>query len=271
VLRQILGIATLALWSVGCTPPLIQALDDDDATGDDDTSADDDVTGDDDDSTGDDDTTSYDDPPPVINKDCPYTRVFEQDGPVLDVVDGSSSWSVEPLEPGEGFYCAVLRFTLTTPDNLEELVEDYTGCPEYLPIASFGGTAEYGQLLADAVFHPYDAGCSRGPDRLEMTNYMAAATGIQGPWPPGESWRVEVRVEPFFSRVTLRQAGQPVGDYAEATLTIGEDYASETDTRDPRFTIGFPAIEDDNRFPWYGATYSDLDIWLNVAAAPDPP
>ena len=281
-LRAILALTLLSFAVGGCTPPLVEALGDDDASGDDDdatpddddtadddtTAGDDDTSADDDDSTaGDDDTTSYDDPPPVVNKNCPYTRVVEQEGIVLEVQDGASSWSVEPLQPGEGFYCAVLRFTLTTPDNLAEIAQEHDGCPLYIPIATFGGTAEDTQMLARAVFHPFDEGCQPGPDRLEMYNYMASATDIQGPWPAGETWRVEVRVEPFFSRVTLRQSGQQVGDYVEATLNIGNEYASVEDTRDPRFTIGLPQIEEGTHFPWYGATYSDLDIWLNVAPA----
>ena len=160
----------------------------------------------------------------------------------------------------------MLRFTLSTPDNLADLADSYDGCPLYLPIASFGGTTGSGELLAEAQVHPFDEGCVPGPDRLEMHNFMASTTAIQGPWPAGETWRVEVRVEPFFSRVTLSQAGEQVGDHVEATLNIGNEYAGVHNTRDPRFSIGLPQIEDGTHFPWYGATYSDLDIWLNLAA-----
>ncbi len=252
-MRWIPTLALLApLVAGGCVPALTEALDDD-------------TTSDDD--TGDDD--SWNEPPPqVADLDCDYQLMFSQPGTVLEVADDLSSWAVEPFEQGDRFSCAVLRFRLATPDNLAQLESELEGCPAYLAIGQIEGTSVDGDELARAEFHPYDSpGCTRGPDRLDVHNHMASATDTEGPWPPGEQWEVEIRVEPFFTRVTLSRDGDTVGSVVEAPLFDGESYASFDSTRDPRFSIGRDGIEAGIRAPWYGAVYSDLQVWAVVTPA----
>ncbi len=245
------GVSLLVTWLFAaalpaCVPDLGEALDDD-------------VSGDDD--TGDDDD-SWMEPPEPIEMDCDWELYHWHEGDVLEVEPGVSTWSIQPLPAGERFLCAALRFEFRSSDNLDHLRDTYEGCPAYLALATIEGTGDDGAVLGDAAFHPHVTDtCDRGPDSLDLRNFLASTEGTEGPWPPGETWVVEMRVEPFFSRITLFQDGEPVGPYVETPLSDGVIYASFENTRDARFSLGIPAILDEQIFPWYGATYANVQVW----------
>lgn len=207
-------------------------------------------------------------PPELVNEECGYHRVFFHEGTALEVEDGSSSLVIEPLESGDAFACAVLRLEMQTPDNLQELVDGYEGCPVYLAIAEVEGTSGEAQEVGHGEFNPYDLeGCVRGADRLQTHNYMAESGFVEGPWPPGEDWVVELRIEPYISRVTLFQDGEQVGPIVEAPFSDDHQSLTLSDTRDPRFTLGAATRHLDRHFPWYGATYANVEIWAHVVEA----
>jgi hypothetical protein len=196
---------------------------------------------------------------------CDYVLVHEQPGIVLEPVPDASELDVMPLAPGEGFYCMKVEFDLQTVDNLEALAAEHDGCPEYAAIASVHGSAATGEFIGSAFFHYYDeADCTRGPDTLEVGNFVSYTADTVGPWPPGERWHVVLEMRPWVSRVSLARDGVQIGTRVGAHLFS----ATVADTRDPVVRLGQARITSGRFFPWYGTTYENLQVHADVAPPP---
>lgn len=214
------------------------------------------------------DTGAVDEPAPddldTLERPCAYALVHEQPGPVLSVEPDVSELEVSPLQPGEGFYCMRVEFDMQTLDNLEQLAAEHDACPEHTAIAAVYGGGTEGEFIGSAFFGHYDAqGCVRGDDTLEVGNFLAYTPDTAGPWPPGERWHVVLEMRPFASRISLLRDGEQVGPRIEASLFP----ATVEDTRDPVVRLGQSRITAGRFFPWYGATYENLQVWADVAAA----
>lgn len=70
-------------------------------------------------------------------------------------------------------------------------------------------------------------------------------------------------MRPFTSRVTLTRDGEQVGPRVEASLFP----ANVEDTRDPVVRLGQSRITAGRFFPWYGATYENLQVHADIAPA----
>lgn len=200
--------------------------------------------------------------------ECEYVQVVDTPGPVLWVSDGASSLEVTPLAPGEGFYCVRVEFDLQTLDNLADLMAlDPELCPEYLAIASVFGTTARGEDLATSFLRVMDRDgdlCVAGATRLEVGNYLNYTADAAGPWPLGQAWHVVLEAKPWVTRISFAQGDEVVGPVIEASLYP----ANVADTRDPIIRLGLPKIVAGKFFPWYGATYANLQVWADVAPPP---
>ncbi|MCY0987829.1 hypothetical protein OV203_11890 [Nannocystis sp. ILAH1] len=202
---------------------------------------------------------------PVDNGPCPnYALVLDRPGPILWATTDGSVWESAFLQPGQGFNCVRVEFDLQTLDNLDEIVAmDPEGCPEYFGIASVFGTQPAGKVLATAFYHPMDrvrGECMLGASRLEVGNHLAYTADTAGPWAPGQVWHVILEAKPWLTRVTVFSGGQQVGPTIAAAL----DPLDVAVTRDPLIRLGLPGPVEDRFYPWYGATWANLQVWADV-------
>ncbi|MEZ4454429.1 MAG: hypothetical protein R3B09_33565 [Nannocystaceae bacterium] len=200
--------------------------------------------------------------------ECEYVQVVDMPGAVHWVTEDAPALELAPLAPGEGFTCVRVEFDLQTLDNLDQLTAlDPELCPEYLAIASVFGTTARGGDLATSFLRVMDRSgdlCVVGPTRLEVGNYLDYNAATAGPWPLGEAWRVVLEARPWVTRISFAQDGEVVGPVIEASLYP----ANIDDTRDPIVRLGLPKIVAGKFFPWYGATYANLGVWVDVAPPP---
>gem|GEM_PF-6145073 len=207
---------------------------------------------------------------------CNYEQIGEQAGPILDVRDNGSPrasfWSINPLNPGEGFNCLKAEFDLQTPNNIDQIMQAYEGisCPIYFGIAAMNSKPNLRKLLSGGLFHYLQEGCSRGRDRLEMNNSWADNSGTGGPWAPGNTWKVLLEATSKKSSIALFQNGSQAGPTISANTSSGSGQMTVAETRDASFSIGQKGIGE-VYFPWYGAKYSNLKIWADVIPATDTP
>lgn len=206
---------------------------------------------------------------PVDNGPCPNSKlVLDHPGAVLWVTKDVSVWESTFLQPNEGFNCLRVEFDLQTLDNLADIAAtDPDGCPERLGLASVFGTQIAGEVLATAFFRGMDdlrGTCTPGAGRLEVGNHLAYVEGIEGPWSPGQVWHVILEARPWLTRITLFSEGQQLGPAVAADLSP----LSVEETRDPVVRLGLPAPVEDRFYPWYGATYANLQVWADVAPPP---
>ncbi|MCA9713317.1 MAG: hypothetical protein KC468_01330 [Myxococcales bacterium] len=196
--------------------------------------------------------------------ECDYALVHAQPGAALWVSDEQPVLELSPLAPGEGFYCMRVEFDMQTLDNLEALVDAHGGCPELLSIASIFGTTATGDVLATAFFHHRaweGETCAAVEPQAEAGNYLEYTAGVAGPWPPGQVWHVTLEAKPWLTRLELSQGDARVGPSIEAGLYP----ANVEDTRDPVVRLGQPMIVSEKFFPWFGATYANVEVWADVA------
>lgn len=202
---------------------------------------------------------------PIDNGECDYQLVHEQAGAVLWVSEEAPVLEISPLQPGEGFYCMRVEFDLQTLDNLADLAAQHpAGCPEYLALASVFGTQATGEVMATTFFRGMDRvgeSCEPGPPRLEVGNYLDYVANTEGPWSPGQVWRVTIEAKPWLTRLKVELDGAPLGPVLEANLYP----ANVADTRDPKVRLGQLMPVEDKFYPWYGATYANLKVWADVA------
>jgi hypothetical protein len=213
-------------------------------------------------------TGSPDTDGPVDNGPCNYVLVLDKPGAALWVTTDVSSFETPFLQPGQGFNCVRVEFDLQTLDNLDALAAmDPEGCPELLGLASVFGTQISGNVVATAFFHGMDRArgtCTPGKNRLEVGNYLAYLAGTEGPWSPGQVWHVILESKPFLTRISLYTAGQQLGP----TLEVDLSPTNVEDTRDPVVRLSIPAPVEDRFYPWYGATYANLQVWADVVPPP---
>jgi hypothetical protein len=202
---------------------------------------------------------------PVDAGPCPnYALVLDRPGPILWATTDGSVWESAFLQPGQGFGCVRVEFDLQTLDNLDEIVAmDPEGCPEYFGIASVFGTQPAGKVLATAFYHPMDrvrGACTLGASRFEVGNHLAYTADTAGPWAPGQVWHVILEAKPWLTRLTVFSGGQQVGPTIAAAL----DPLDVAVTRDPLIRLGLPGPVEDRFYPWYGATWANLQVWADV-------
>jgi hypothetical protein len=188
---------------------------------------------------------------------CQYQKVFEQPGTVLEVKEGASLWDVQPL-PGQGYFCARFEFDMQTADTLAP-IKASGGCPIFTAIGGFGAQ---GKWMAAGLFKIYkaQASCPIGPTRLELDAF--SGSDVQpSPYVLGETYHVAIEVVPFTASITLSQNGQQVGPVVTASVAG----ATVADTTDPRFSLGQEKSTQNAYYPNYGAIYSNVVIWADVA------
>ncbi|WAS96815.1 hypothetical protein [Nannocystis punicea] len=203
---------------------------------------------------------------PVDGGPCAnYALVLDRPGPVLWATTDGSVYEAAFLQPGQGFNCVRVEFDLQTLDNLDDIVAlDPEGCPEFFGIASVFGTQPAGKVLATVFYHPMDrvrGACTPGDSRLEVGNHLAYTADTPGPWSPGQVWHVILEAKPWLTRVTVFSGGQQVGPTIAAAL----DPLDVAVTRDPLVRLGLPGPVEDRFYPWYGATWANLQVWADVA------
>lgn len=215
------------------------------------------------------DTTGTATTGPVDQGECTgYKLVLNKPGAVLWVNKDVSMFESSFLQPGEGFYCVRVEFDLQTLDNLDQLAAaDPEGCPEQIGLASVFGTTISGEVLATAFFHAMDrqgGACTPTPARMEVGNYLDYVQSDPGPWAPGQIWHVILEAKPFLTRIAVYSEGKQLGPIVAANLYP----ASVAETRDPVVRLGLPMPVEDRFYPWYGATYANLQVWADVAPPP---
>jgi hypothetical protein len=83
----------------------------------------------------------------------------------------------------------------------------------------------------------------------------------EGPWTPGERYRIVQTVQPFTSSVEVFLDGERDGPRVEVDIS-----GSTVDmVRDAKVGFGLRQIFGGAFFPYYGATYHDLEVWADVA------
>ncbi|MCA9695178.1 MAG: hypothetical protein KC636_36700 [Myxococcales bacterium] len=199
--------------------------------------------------------------------ECDYELVYLDLDAALWITPAHAHRDVRPLEPGEGFFCMRVEFDLQTLDNLDAIAAEHDACPAYLGLASIFGSAATGDVMATAFLRHRDEledGCAAGEPRAEVGNYLNYTEEVPGPWPPGQAWHVTLEAKPWVTRLTLAkyEGGGSVGPAIEADLYP----ANVADTRDPVVRLGQPMIVEGRYFPWFGATYANLEVWADVAA-----
>lgn len=203
---------------------------------------------------------------PVDAGPCPgYALVLDRPGPVLWATTDGSVFESPFLQPGQGFTCVRVEFDLQTLANLDDIIAmDPEGCPEYFGIASVFGTQPAGKVLATVFYHPMDRArgeCLPGASRLEVGNHLAYTADTVGPWSPGQVWHVILEARPWLTRVTVFSGGKQIGPMVTAAL----DPLDVAVTRDPVVRLGLPGPVEDRFYPWYGATWANLQVWAEVA------
>jgi hypothetical protein len=219
-------------------------------------------------SDGADETGAEDEDPPqdYPEEDCDYVLVDEQPGLVHTVSGDASTFDVMPLDEGEGFFCLRVEFDLSVPDDLDALLAEHEGCPEYLALASVFGTQPSGEYLATSFFHAYEQAedaCVASAPHVEVGNYIDYQVGHAGPWLPGGSWHVVLEAKPWLTRIDVAGEGGET-HRVEASLYP----ANVADTRDPVVRLGQAQVTGQMFFPWFGAEYSNLKVEAVVAGAP---
>lgn len=192
---------------------------------------------------------------------CEYELVVDMPGDLLTMTYENSSLTVQPLQPGQSFYCMRIEFDMQTADTLAQTLMDFPGCPIFTAIAGLrGGDKKLGKLMAGALFKYYKVGCTPGPDRIEMDTFVEGVV-TPGPWPIGQLYHFEITVEPFTSTVRAFQGGVQVGPDVQASIAG----ATVDNARDPVLELGMKQPAGDAYFPNYGGTYSNLKVWASVA------
>ena len=207
---------------------------------------------------------------PVDGGPCPgYALVLDHPGPVLWVTTDTSVYEAPFLPEGHGFTCVRVEFDLQTLDNLAEIAaDDPEGCPEFFGLASVFGTQISGDVVATAFYRGMDrlrGVCTPGASRLEVGNYLDYNAGTEGPWSPGQVWHIILEARPSLTRITIFNKGQQLGPIIAASL----DPIDLAGTLDPVVRLGLVNPVEDRFYPWYGATYANLQVWAEVV--PPPP
>lgn len=206
---------------------------------------------------------------PVDGGPCPaYALVLDQPGAILWVTRDTSVHEVAFLPPGHGFNCIRVEFDLQTLDNLATIADaEPDGCPEFLGLASVFGTQISGDVVATAFYRGMDrlrGVCTPGPSRIEVGNHLDYNAGTEGPWSPGQVWHIILEAKPSLTRITIFNNGQQLGPTIAAAL----DPLDIDGTRDPILRLGLADPVEDRFYPWYGATYANLQVWADVALPP---
>lgn len=191
---------------------------------------------------------------------CEYVQVLDMPGELLTMTYENSYLAVNPLQPGQSFYCMRVEFDMQTADSLEQTLMDFPGCPIFTAIASLRGSGKTGELMASALFKYFKVGCTLGPDRIEMDTFVEGVV-TQGPWPIGQSYRFVITVEPFTSTIRAFQDGVQVGPAVQGSI----EGATVESARDPVIELGMKQPAGDAYFPNYGGSYSNLSVWASVA------
>ena len=189
--------------------------------------------------------------------DCVGTPILDRTGEALVVAQDASALELSLLPPGAGFTC--LRVELALDPSIVAATPDV--CPVYVALASVRGTAPGGEDLAAAFVHAFDDddGCTRGPDRLAIGNFRELTDDVPAP-ALDEPFVMRLLVQPFESRIELWRDGVRIA-HASADLYP----ATVEDTRDPVLRLGLPRTADATITPWYGARYSNLRVFADVA------
>jgi len=201
--------------------------------------------------------------------ECCWETVETRAGVFHTVTEAAPQLVVQPLAPGEGFFCARLGYTIQTADNLAETDAAYEGCPIYSHMATIEGDGPEARVQSTAFFRFLRIGCApRRPGAVELNAYNERMDGSQtqtGPWVPGGTYRVVHEVRPFTSSIQLyAMDGTAVGPRIEVDITG----ATVAHNRDTRFVFGLDRVSTGAFFPYFDAVYSDLEIEVDAAPAP---
>jgi hypothetical protein len=200
---------------------------------------------------------------------CQYVKVHERPGAFHFVTEAAPMLSVSPLAAGQGFNCMRVEFTMQTVDNLTDIDAAYEGCPIFSHVAGVAGGTATGKNLGGAFFRFLRMDCTpRHPGAVQLEAYNPtqpsyAVTPTASAWDAGLTYRMVLEVTPSSSSLTLAALdATPLGPRVELALTgITVDM-----TREPLVRFGLDRVYDAAYFPYFGATYSDLEIFADVAS-----
>ena len=212
------------------------------------------------------DADSVPDLPPDPEEDesggpCDYNLIHENDGLFYEVTESDSQLIITPDASADGFRCIRMELDVEAPDNIDEIVAMDLGCPIFLHIAGISipdGTRR--RAIAASWFRFRAVGCTvRAGADLEVA-VNANSTGFRGSVTPGRTYHVVMEViELYTARLVFFAGDEQVGP----ELTLAIEGITRDRTNDFNFTFGIDGIGDGAYFPYFGARYSNLQVFAD--------